>query len=178
METDLCDNQVIIAMPTCSKLTSLNLSYSRLSFSGCQVIASLSNRLTSLVITADLVTPCLQGTWQNITNVSCLGTSRDFYEFYNIPFTLRNGLRNRYSRKSDEKVLEIIHGINPAAMPLISRILLTGCIVSKSDLSNFTEKMVKWKVSKLDISHSFGIRGNFRHFVRSNSTVSRQFDSL
>ena len=45
-------------------------------------------------------------------------------------------------------------------MPLVSRIFLTGCIVSKSDLSTFTEKIVRWKIAKLDISHSFGITGN------------------
>ena len=165
MDTDLCDNQVIIAVSTCHQLTSLNLSYSTLSVSGCQVIASFSNRLTSLVITADLVTPCLQGTWQNLTNVSILGASRDFYdyEFHYIQFTLRYELQNadsRITRKSDEKVSEIIHGINPAAMPLISRILLTGCIVSKPDLRNFTEKIVKWKILKLDISHSLDLTGN------------------
>ena len=161
MDTNLCDNKVINAVPTCCQLTSLNLSYCTLSVSGCQVVASLSNRLTSLVITADLVTPCLQGTWQNLTSVSFIGTSRDFiHEFYSTPFPFRNSLRNRYSRKSEEKVSEIFHAINPEAMPLISRILLTDCNVSKSDLRNFTEKVVKWKVSKLDISHSCGIRGN------------------
>ena len=66
MDADLCNDQVISAMPACSKLTSLNLSYSTLSVASCQVIASLSNRLTSLVITADLVNHCLQGTWQNL----------------------------------------------------------------------------------------------------------------
>ena len=160
-ETDLCDDQVINAVSTCRQLTSLNLSYSTLSVSGCEVIASLSNRLTSLVITASLVTLCLQGTWQNLTNVSLLGTSRDLY-----PYPLRSGLRNRYSRKSDEKVSDIFHAINPEAMPLISRILLTECNVSESDLKNFTEKIVRWKISKLDISHSFGHHRKFRHFVR------------
>ena len=160
MHTNLCDNKVINVVPACRQLTSLNLSYSTLSVSGCQVIASLSNRLTSLVITPNLVTLCLQGTWQNLTNVSFLGTSRDFYEFFDVPFTLRSRLRNMYRRKTAQKVSEIIHVINPEAMPLVSRILITGFIVSKSDLGNFTEKIVRWKISKLDISHSFSITGN------------------
>ena len=160
IDTDLRDDQVINAVTPCSKLTSLNLSYSSLSTSGCQAIASLSNRLISLMITAEclpeqeLMNSFFQGPWHNLTSFSFHGESK---YFYHSPF--RSSSNVMQTLKSNTIVPDVISVVNLVAMPLISQILLTSCIASESDLSHLTKKIAKWKISKLDISHSSGITG-------------------
>ena len=157
--TILSNSKVINVLPSCSNLTHLSLFYTKVSDTGLKELASLSSRLVSLCMTADnFLGDCscarafLGGNWQNLKKFTLISTSSDFYERYDIPFP-----RRQTKMTTDKKTNHISSAIDPRAMPSISSLSLINSVDSVADLS---QKVAKWNICELDISHCSGITGN------------------
>ena len=171
-ETILSDGKVINVLPSCSNLTHLGLFYTKVSDMGLKELASLSRRLVSLCVTADnFLGECssacafLGGNWQHLKNLTLISTSSGFYERYDIPFRIRRTMMT--TDTTDKKTNHISSSIDPRSMPSISSLSLINSVDSVADLS---QKIAKWNICELDISHCLGVTGNLSCLLRTCST--------